>query len=193
VSQQQGGEGANKAERHLVALQAALKVGSPEAAAQKVLASLLSARAELAEEKAELALLIVDGGEQAILTIDVHGVISGATALSESILGRSVDDIVGKPIDFILKNRGQSPPVSAKEMEDAGRGSEVVSVRTQEREDGTTFEAEHTVLAVVGRSGYVSGFVRQIRDITERRVHEIRIEELDATIALLVPDEPASS
>jgi PAS domain S-box-containing protein len=182
-----------KAKTHLVALQAALKVESPKAAAKKVLESLAAARAELADEKVELALLIVQGGEQAVLTIDIHGMITGATPQSEAVIGRAVDDIVGKPIDLFIKNRGQSPPASAKEMEEAGRGAEVVSVRTQQRSDGTTFEAEHTVLAVVGRSGHVSGFVRQIRDISERRVHEIRIEELDATIALLIPDDPATS
>jgi hypothetical protein len=70
----------------------------------------------------------------------------------------------------------------------AEEGEKVHTTRTHLRDDGTTFVAEHTVIALVGRTGITSGFARDICDITQRRVHELRIEELDASVTLLLTD-----
>ena len=169
------------------ALAKVVSAGSREEAVEIVIARLLEeARAALAEERAELALVLKTPEEIAILTMNSLGMITGVSRGCDEALGCDLEKMIGRPVDSFLKGRAKGTQQSADEMERADRGERVRSVRTHRRADGTEFEGQHTVVAVLGPQGEVSGFVRYIQDLTQRRIHEVRIKDLEMSIALLV-------
>ncbi|MEZ0325295.1 MAG: PAS domain-containing protein [Fimbriimonas sp.] len=147
---------------------------------------ILEAKSALLDEQAELALIIANHQDEAVLILNNMGTITGVGQTSATVLGRVASDLIGMPVDVLLAGRIKGVDTSSDEMARAQAGERVHSTRTHERDDGTTFEAEHTLIAIVGRSGEVSGFARDICDLTQRRIHEVRIEELGASVALLV-------
>lgn len=149
---------------------------------------ILEARRALAERKSELALIIRAPQDLAVLTFNMMGIVTGISQFSESLLGIPAQGLIGMPIDAILAGRLDQTKQSEKEMAQAEQGDFVRVNRTHTRQDGSTFEAEHSLVAIYGRMGEVTGFVREIRDLTNRRVHEVKIDELNASLALLVQE-----
>ncbi|HSI71999.1 MAG TPA: PAS domain-containing protein [Fimbriimonas sp.] len=147
---------------------------------------LLDAKDALVDEKAALALVMATPREEAVVVLDNMGNITSVSMQSASILGKTSSDLIGMPIDTLLAGRARGVLKSTDEMARAEGGERVHTMRTHMRDDGTTFLAEHTVIALVGRTGVTSGFARDICDVTARRMHEVRIEELDASVALLI-------
>jgi len=148
------------------------------------------ARTALDTEKAELALVLATPDDEAVLVLDAMGIITGVCKLSAEILGREQANLLGVPVDVLLSGRSRGVEQSSDEMARAEHGERVHATRTHVRDDGTTFEAEHTVVALIGRRGEVSGFARRIHDLTERRLHEVHVEELNASVALLIRSRP---
>ena len=101
-------------------------------------------------------------------------------------MGWPVDHIIGRPIDMLLADRYNAAVQSATEMRETEAGEAVHAEREHIREDGSVFSAHHALFALIGTGGYVTGFARRIENATARKAHEIHIEELDATIALLI-------
>jgi len=163
-----------------------LNVNSREDALKLLAAALITARAKLAKEKADLLLLVKAECGDLFITLDMMGLVVGVSQEGGEVLGWPVDELVGKPIDKVLQDRLNAMDQSAEEMRKADLGATVHSVRTHTRADGTTFDAQHVLIAILGRGGHVSGFIRRIEDVSSRKAHETHIEELDATIALLL-------
>jgi PAS domain S-box-containing protein len=165
------------------------KASTKSEAVEIVVARLiLEAKKALDVEKAELALILATTSDEAVVIMDSNGIIRGVGKHSADLLGKNPEDLVGMPVDVLLAGRLHGAMETSKEMQRAELGEKVRSTRKHVRDDGTTFEAEHTLIAIVGRLGQVSGFARDICDITQRKIHELRIEELDASVAMLVGD-----
>jgi PAS domain S-box-containing protein len=147
---------------------------------------LREAQQALKSEKDQLALVLAKPDDKAVLTLGLSGLITGASSSAERILGVPTKSLPGMPIDYILAERMDGLETSTEEMTKAEQGHTVTSTREHRRADNTTFAGEHCLVAIIGATGHVSGFVREIRDISQRRVHEIKIEQLNTTIALLV-------
>jgi PAS domain S-box-containing protein len=144
------------------------------------------ANAALAREQAELAVVLANPHEEAVLVLDSLGVITEVCRHSEGVLGRDRRDLIGMPIDLLLEGPTSGIETSASEMDKAARGERVRTFRTQQREDGSTFESSHTVVALVGPMGELSGFARRIEDLSQKKQHEFHIEVLTDSIALLI-------
>ena len=148
------------------------------------------ARVELEKEKAELAMVLATPDDEAVLILNSLGIITGVCRHSAHILGRERRALIGMPIDAVLASSIKAIEVSATEMARAAQGERVQTFRTQKREDGSTFEARHTLVALVGPVGELSGFARRIQDVSERRLHELHIEVLTESVALLMRLRP---
>jgi PAS domain S-box-containing protein len=163
-----------------------LNVNSREEAVELLAVALANARAELLKAQGAMALLVQSEAEHAIITLDMMGVVVGVTEQGTRFLGWPAESIIGKPVDAILAGRFKAVEESSDEMHRAERGEDVTSHREHVRSDGTSFKGRHALFALIGSGGRVRGFVRKIEDVTAREACEIHIEELDATIALLV-------
>jgi PAS domain S-box-containing protein len=168
-------------------LEAALKVVTQEESVKIVLARLLAtARKALVAEDAHFAMIIGSSKEQAVLTFNSAGVVTGVSHDSEKLLGVPAGKLIGKTIDSILVGKAAGADQSADEMLRAETEGTVESDRTHMRLGGDEFLAHHTLVALIGPTGDNTGFVRTIRDLKWRRVHEIKVAELEQTIALLI-------
>jgi len=164
------------------------KVGKGEKDSVVVAKLILEAREALAKGERQLALIISSGEGCAHVVFDGMGLVTGFSPGCEKILGQHAPRLIGQPIDSILSRGLYDVEESAEEMSRAGRGESVVTVRAHQRSDGSLFDAEHTVVAIVGALGDVTGYLREIKDLTNRRIHQVRIDELNAALALLVPE-----
>ncbi len=149
---------------------------------------ILEAKAALLDERAELAVILASHEDEAVLILNNMGTITGVGQSSAKVLGRNASDLIGMPVDVLLAGRITDVKASADEMARAESGERVHTTRVHVRDDGTTFQAEHTLIALVGHMGEISGFARDICDLSQRRIHEVRIEELGATVALLLKE-----
>jgi two-component system CheB/CheR fusion protein len=158
--------------------------------AEELVADLLrQAQEALTQEQAELVLLLRSPDDLAVVTFNTLGLITSVCKNSADLLGHPVEGLIGQPIDAILYRRSKQVEQSTEEMRKAEEGPRVQSVRTHQREDGTRFDAAHGLVAVVGRQERVTGFVREIHDVTGYRACELRIAELDRVIAFLMEEE----
>ncbi len=163
------------------------RAGSSPVSVETLIAGLIKeAKSALKQEEQELAVIIAARQEEAVLILNNVGIVTGVCKHSAEILGKEESEIIGLPIDAILQGRHKNVDASTDEMTRAEEGERVFANKTHQRSDGSTFEAEHTVVALVGRMGEVSGFARNIADVSDRRVHEIHIEEMNASVAVLI-------
>lgn len=168
-------------------LEKTLKVLTQEESVKVVLARMLvKARRALAAENAEFALILGSPKEQAILTFNSMGIVTAVSQDSEKLLGISAQRLIGRTVDSILSGRGSDVEISADEMHRAETEGAVESERTHSRLDGPDFVAHHTLVALIGPTGINTGFVRTIREQKSRRFHEIKVAELEQTIAFLI-------
>lgn len=168
-------------------LEKTLKVLTQEESVKVVLARMLvKARRALAVENAEFALILGSPKEQAVLTFNSMGIVTAVSQDSEKLLGVSAQSLIGRTVDSILSGRGTDVEISADEMHRAEIEGAVESERTHSRQDGPDFVAHHTVVALIGPTGVNTGFVRTIWELKSRRFHEIKVAELEQTIALLI-------
>ena len=165
---------------------AILDVSSREEAVELLAQALVKAREELTNAKSAMALLVQSQSDHAIVMMDIMGNVVSVTPQGARLLGWPVDHIIGRPIDMLLADRYNAAVQSATEMRETEAGEAVHAEREHIREDGSVFSAHHALFALIGTGGYVTGFARRIENATARKAHEIHIEELDATIALLI-------
>lgn len=148
---------------------------------------LLDAYEELRQETAALAVVLKSTEDTAILTLNSVGIITNICRHSAQLLGHHPSKLIGAPVDLVLRRDHDRVLQSADEMRRASeQDAPVTSVRYHRRGDDSSFEAEHRLVALVGRLDEPVGFVRQIRDLTAQRVLEVHIEELELSIALMV-------
>jgi len=126
---------------------------------------------------------ILDTVPDAMIVIDDHGIIRSFSAAAERLFGWSPDQIVGKNVSSLMPQpyRGEHDRYLARylttgERRIIGIGRIVVG----ERSDGSTFPMELAVgEAKAHGERFFTGFVR---DLTERRAQERRLQELQAEL-----------
>jgi PAS domain S-box-containing protein len=170
-------------------LEASLKVVTQDESVEIVLARLLvKARDALKQENAHFAMVVGSAKEQAVITFGSNGLITAVSHDCEKFLGKSAAQLIGQPMEGILAGNSAQIAESADEMHRAELGTAVQSERSHIRDSGETFMAHHTLVALIGPTGDTAGFVRTIRDLKWRRVHEIKVAELEQTIAVLLDE-----
>jgi two-component system sensor kinase FixL len=126
---------------------------------------------------------ILDTVPEAMIVIDDHGLMRSFSAAAERLFGWSAKEVIGKNVSILM-------PAPYRQEHDGyllryrdtgerriiGIGRIVVG----ERRDGSTFPMELAVgEARIGDERFFTGF---IRDLTERRVEERRMQELQSEL-----------
>src|SRR5690348_12134468 len=106
--------------------------------------------------------------DYAIFTTDPSGIVTNWNAGAQKILGYTAEEIVGKDGAkiFTLEDRGRLVP--EKELTTAAATGRAEDERWHVRRDGSRFWASGVVTAVRDASGKLIGFVKVMRDMTER-------------------------
>ncbi|MDO9713308.1 sensor histidine kinase [Paracraurococcus lichenis] len=132
------------------------------------------AMAALAESE-DLHRLIVESAEEyAIFTTDLDGVVTTWNAGAERILGYAAAEILGRSAEVVFTPEDRAAGCLAEEMRSAltkGCGDDE---RWHLRKGGTRFWASGLTMPLRDRAGAVRGFLKILRDRTERRRAEER-------------------
>ncbi|MGB6398137.1 MAG: PAS domain S-box protein [Bradyrhizobium sp.] len=126
---------------------------------------------------------ILDTVPEAMIVIDDHGVMRSFSATAERLFGWDAAEVIGKNVSMLMPSpyRQEHDHYLHRYRDTAERriigiGRIVVG----ERKDGSTFPMELAVgEAKVGAEQFFTGF---IRDLTERRTQERRMQELQSEL-----------
>lgn len=127
----------------------------------------------------ELYRLIVDSSvDYAIFHLGLDGIIQTWNPGAERIFGYTAEEVIGRhgSLLFVPEDVFRAEP--EREMKFASETGRAQDSRWHLRKDGTRFWANVVITALPEGDGALRGFAKVTRDITERRAHEQRIEQL---------------
>ncbi len=141
-------------------------------------------RIDVASERFELLVQAVT--DYAIYMIDPDGTVASWNAGAERLKGYTEEEILGQHFSqfFTPEDRAARKPWTAlKTAAETGRWEDE---GWRVRKDGTRFWALAVLDAVHDRHGELIGFAKITRDMTERRLAHLRLEESERRFRLLV-------
>jgi PAS domain S-box-containing protein len=133
--------------------------------AERVLGALARARQD---EIAYYLASIVDSCDDAILTIDLDGIVTSWNAAAERLYGYTAEETIGKPMAILIpaNRHDEEPPI----LERIKRGERIEHYETvRQRKDGSLIDLSLTVSPVKNAQGKIIGASKVSRDITERK------------------------
>lgn len=143
----------------------------------------LLVESERARERQAHLQSILDTVPEAMIVIDERGIMRSFSAAAVRLFGWSVDETVGKNVSILMPSPyrvehdgylGRYRTTGERRIIGIGR------IVVGERKDGSTFPMELAVgEAKVGNDRFFIGFVR---DLTERRTQERRVQELQSEL-----------
>ena len=122
-----------------------------------------------------LRLIMESANDFAIFTTDLEGRVTFWSRGAEILFGYSALEMVGKTSDAIFTPEDLQAAAPQKEFETALRTGRSEDERWHLRKSGETFWASGFLMPL--RDGNVRGFVKIVRDRTERKRLELRLEK----------------
>jgi PAS domain S-box-containing protein len=121
-----------------------------------------------AEQAKQHLAAIVEFSDDAIISINLHGIIQSWNAAAERIYGYTVREAIGKSVDMLIPpdRRNEEPEI----LNRIRRGQHIDHYETVRlRKDGTLIDISLTASPIMEGDGRVIGASKIARDITERR------------------------
>jgi PAS domain S-box-containing protein len=120
---------------------------------------------------------IVENNDDAIITMDLDGIISSWNKSAERIFGYTGEEVIGKPVKMLIPSGRDDDELAI--LASLRRGEHVDHYETVSlRKDGSLLDISLTVSPIKNGQGKIIGASKIARDITERK-------RSDAHIALL--------
>ncbi|MGC2076260.1 MAG: PAS domain S-box protein [Xanthobacteraceae bacterium] len=134
------------------------------------------AEAALRESNEQLLRLasIVESSNDAIITMNLDGVISSWNQSAERLFGYTTEEVVGKPITIYIppERHNEEPTILAR----LRRGERIDHYETvRQRKDGSAIDISLTVSPIKNVEGRIIGASKIARDITERKRNDEHI------------------
>jgi PAS domain S-box-containing protein len=134
-----------------------------------------------AEHASRLLASIVETSNDAIISLDLNGIVTSWNKGAERIFGYAPGEMIGKPIVTLMPPdlRDEEPRI----IERIGRGERIDHYETmRRRKDGSVIDVSLTVSPVTDGTGKVAGASKIVRDISERRHAQARHDMLTSEI-----------
>ena len=126
---------------------------------------------------------LLEYAPDATVIVDANGIISVVNAQAERLFGYYREELIGEPVEMLVPVRSRTPHVKERKTYTAdphvrpmGAGLELFGLR----KDGSEFPVEISLSPVVTREGKF--VATAIRDVTERKAFEQRLQELNAEL-----------
>lgn len=116
---------------------------------------------------------IVDATEQAVVSVDLDGVVTSWNRGAEDLYGWTEAEMVGRPYDVVLADGASSVTVIAEVVAGGAVGG---AEARRIRRDGSTVMVGETTAPVRDAGGAVTGVAMITRDISERLAAEALLE-----------------
>jgi len=127
---------------------------------------------KLRQSEQRLRLMIENVKDYAIFMLDPAGRVVSWNAGAERIAGYSAEEIVGKHLSMFYTEEKNHERISDQELSEAGAKGRFENQGWRVRKDKSRFWADVNITAIRNAQGEVLGFVKVIRDVSERRKAE---------------------
>ncbi|MEX1230495.1 MAG: PAS domain S-box protein [Planctomycetaceae bacterium] len=129
-----------------------------------------------AEEDRALLAAIVESSHDAIISKDIHGVITSWNSGAQRLFGYTVEEAIGQPVTMLIPadRLDEEPGI----LDRIRRGERIDHYETiRRRKDGTLIDVSLTVSPVVDAQGRIIGASKIARDISERKKAEEQLRD----------------
>jgi two-component system CheB/CheR fusion protein len=107
-----------------------------------------------------------------IFTIDNQFNINSWSSGSEKIFSYETEEIIGEPFDIIFTEEDLKSGISKKEIETALKEGRATDNRWHVAKDKSLFYAYGLLFPLIGSDGDMLGYVKILRDLTDRKKSE---------------------
>jgi PAS domain S-box-containing protein len=142
----------------------------------------------LAQREARLSLVVENAMDHAIVTTDPEGVITHWSGGAEQILGWSASEAIGQSLSFIFTPEDRAAGVDSHELALATQSSVVGKRWYVGKHDRRAFMNGSMNLLSPGPTGEAKGFMKIVRDETDRYRSEEALNDLNETLELRVQE-----
>jgi two-component system CheB/CheR fusion protein len=115
--------------------------------------------------------------DYSIFTLDNDFIINSWSSGAEKIFGYESDEVIGESFDLIFSDEDLINDVPKKEIETALKDGRATDNRWHITKDKSLFYAYGLVFPLIGIDGEMLGFVKILRDLTERKKSEDAIKK----------------
>lgn len=115
--------------------------------------------------------------DYSIFTVDKDLVINSWNAGAENLFGYSSNEVIGEFFDIIFTDEDKESGVPQQEINKSLKEGRAVDDRWHVRKDGTEFFANGLVFPLERENGELIGFVKILRDLTDKKRTEDSIRQ----------------
>jgi two-component system CheB/CheR fusion protein len=115
--------------------------------------------------------------DYSIFTLDKEYIINSWSAGSTKIFGYDTDEVIGAPFDLIFTEEDINNGVPKREIETALKEGRATDNRWHIAKDKSLFYAYGLVFPLIGLDGEMLGYVKILRDLTDRKQSEDAIKK----------------
>jgi PAS domain S-box-containing protein len=131
----------------------------------------------------ELALLVDNIRDYAILLLDGDGTVVSWNAGAERLKGYQAGEIIGRHFSAFYTEEDRARDQPDRVLETARRDGRFEDEGWRVRRDGSRFWAHVLLTTIYGEDGGIVGFGKVTRDLTQARLHEQRLRDNAAALA----------
>ena len=114
--------------------------------------------------------------DYSIFTLDKEFIINSWSSGSTKIFGYETEEVIGEPFDLIFTDEDSKKGVPKKEIETALKEGRATDNRWHIAKDKSLFYAYGLVFPLIGLEGELLGYVKILRDLTDRKQSEDAIK-----------------
>ncbi len=115
--------------------------------------------------------------DYSIFTLDTDFIINSWNSGAKNIFGYETDEIIGEPFDIIFTDEDLKNKIPTNEIELSLKEGRATDNRWHIRKDKTLFYAYGLVFPLIDSDGEMLGYVKVLRDLTERKKSEDAIKK----------------
>ena len=136
------------------------------------------AEQELRESEERVRLIIENTLDYGLFMLDTDGRVASWNAGAERIKGYTAEEIIGQHFSVFYTPEAVASQWPQYELKEAARVGRFEDEGWRVRKDGSRFWANVVITALRSADGTLRGFGKVTRDISERKAHQERIENL---------------
>jgi PAS domain S-box-containing protein len=151
------------------------------------------AEQHLRDSEERFRLLLESTTDYAIFMLDVDGNIISWNAGAQRIKGYTADQAIGSHFSMFYPREAIERGWPQEELRRAAAAGRLEDEGWRVRQDGSRFWANVVITALRGADNTLRGFAKVTRDISERKAHEQRIQDLASELQKRVTELAASN